>query len=496
MEKGLFSKIKRGGFILATISLVSALNACSRTGESINARTSEAMKEEASFRPIKPESWQLSNGLTVLFLKDDELPVIRGRLFLRGGELWNNAHAPAGIVSAMGTEMRQGGAGSRSADQLDFDLEKLSASVTSSFGAEWGSVGFACLSQDLNKVFPIFVDVALQPRFEKDRLNLWKGLALDGIQRRREDPGTVAGIAFQQLLYGTTPYGRVTLSKDVEAINRQELQQLHKYFVRPNGAILAITGKADRQQIERMVQDHFGTWEKRSEELASPPAVDFKPTPGIYFVELPFAQSTVQMGQLGLPRLTPDYMAIDLFNEVFGSGGFGSLLMKRIRTELGLSYGIFGGIAPGVVKGMNFIQLQTKAQSTAEAIAESMRVLQGVQRTPVENALVLEKRHSITNSFVFNFESSEAVISRAAHHMLLSYPEDFDDTYLAKLKALTPMDIKTVASERWNLSDFVIVVVGNNDAYTDVARMMSTPPDVLKGFELRRFKFGESLEVN
>ncbi|MFO0006354.1 MAG: insulinase family protein, partial [bacterium] len=120
-----------------------------------------------------------------MYLKDSELPVAQGQLIIRGGALWANQY-PLGTTSAMGDVMRTGGAGDLSADALERELEKLAAGVSSSFSTEFGSISFSCLTSDLERVFKLFADVALRPRFEQDKLNLWKGQSLEGIRRRVE----------------------------------------------------------------------------------------------------------------------------------------------------------------------------------------------------------------------------------------------------------------------------------------------------------------------
>ncbi len=171
-----------------------------------------ALSAERSFKPPVPERWTLPNGLTVMYLKDTELPLVTGTIYVRAGGLWE-PEGRIGIAGAMGELMRQGGAGNLSADALDERLEKLSASVSSSVGGEFGSVAFGSLSGDFETVFGLATDVLLRPRFEQSRIELWKGQSLEGIRRRTDDPWTVAGIAFGQLVYGNTPYGRVGTEK-------------------------------------------------------------------------------------------------------------------------------------------------------------------------------------------------------------------------------------------------------------------------------------------
>lgn len=444
--------------------------------------------EVSSFRPVRPERWKLPNGLTVLYLKDDELPLVTGKLFVRGGALWADG-APNGSTSAMGDQMRQGGAGGRSADELDRELEKLSAAVVSTMATEFGAVSFAALSSDVDKVFPIFADVALRPRFEEQRLSLWKGQSIESIRRRKEDPGTVASIAFQQLVYGDSPYGRVAVERDIAAVSRAHLVRLHEKLVRPDGAILAISGKIDRAHAEALVSRHFGAWRARGALLPPAPPDNYQPKPGVYFITLPFSQATVKMGQLGIPRLTPDYPQIDLFNEVFGASGFGSRLMARVRTELGLTYGIYGMISPAVVKGTNYVFLQTKAESVSPAITESLAVLKGLQAAPPTALELGEKKAAIRNSYVFNFDSPADIVSRDASLELLNYPADYDQTYLEKIDAVAPEQVTEVARSRWDPSQFVIVVVGSEAAFEGLAKSMQDKGGPLGAFGLKKLSF-------
>jgi zinc protease len=449
-------------------------------------------EEVQSFKPVEPEQWSLSNGLGVIFLPDEELPTVRGQLFMKGGHLWAQG-SPPGSVSAMGELMRRGGAGELGSDEVDRDLERLAATITTTFGAEFGVAGFSCLTSDFDSVFGLFAKVLLQPRFEGEKLNLWKGQAIEGIRRRKDDPGTVASTAFNQLLYAGSPYGRVSVESDITVISRRDIQYLHREFVRPNGAILVVTGNVSKEQVEQAVQESFGKWQPRAVELPPVPEVVLEPKPRVVFVELPFTQATIQAGHLGVARLTPDYPAIDVFNEVFGTSGFSSKLMNRVRTELGLSYGIYGGIFAGASKGMNMISAQTKAESVVLALEEALGVLRDVQTKAIEHGALSERKAAIRSSFVFNFDSSESVASRRARLQLLRYPSDYDQTYLTKIDSVTSEDLMQVAKERWDPRKFVVVIVGNGTAFEKITTAIAENRGPLAGFDLEKLSFDQAL---
>ena len=260
-SKVLLSVLQTGRISLCGILTVISVSFCSCLNPLMSVQPPLASRadEVAAFKPIKPERWVLSNGMTVLFLEDRELPVVRGRLFIRGGSLWA-PERPVGGIGAMGELMRQGGAAELSSDALDNELEKLAATIGTSFGAEFGAGNFSCLSSDFDRVFDLFSKIILKPRFDSDRIALWKGQAIESIRRRVEDPGTVAMIAFTQLLYGDSPYGRITKEEDIHRMSRADLVALHRSFVRPDGAVLVITGRIDKAVIEDVIARKLGSW--------------------------------------------------------------------------------------------------------------------------------------------------------------------------------------------------------------------------------------------
>lgn len=455
-------------------------------------RAPQVRSSENAYKPAKPSSWTLPNGLTVFFRQDSELPIVQAALFLKGGGLWEES-TETGAVSAMGDQLRQGGTGSYSPDELDRKLEELAATISSAFAAENGKVAFSCLSADVDTVFPIFASVALAPRFDAERLNLFKGQALEALRRRSEDAETVADIAFAQLLFGESALGRVAVTSDIQRLSREVLMRNHARFVRPDGAVLAITGDISEARVRVLVEEYFASWRPRVEELPQLEQPKTAAAPGIYFIELPFSQSTILMGHLGVPRLTTDYPSIDAFNDIFGLGGFGSRLMSRVRTELGLAYEIYGMISPGFPVGKNFVSLQTKSESTAQALTEAVGVLSKMQSEQVERTVLAESQRSLASAFIFKFDSTEKIVQRQALFQLLGYPADYDLTYVDKINALTPLDVQTVAQRRWDLSKFVIVVVGDNSAYTQVEALVKNAASPLSGKSLRKLQFDQKL---
>lgn len=445
----------------------------------------------AHYHPPTPESWDLPNGLKIMYLPDEELPLVDGVLVFKGGSYYESSDQ-VGLSGALGYLMRGGGAGRYTSNDLDIELERIGAGISSNFGAENGKVAFSCLSSDLDHVFELFADVAFRPRFEAEKLELYKGNLLESISRRGEDPSSVISASFQQLVYPGLPYGRMVMREDVARITRPALIEAYKRFVRPTNAILAVSGKIKREKLEQLVRKYFVNWSDDKTPLPPLPKVLKEPNPGIYFIELPFAQSNIYAGQLGVARHSPDEFAINGFNYVFGSS-VDSELFRQVRTRLGLAYGIEGAIVPAVERGINVIALSTKSDTTDVALVESLKVLSTMRTGDFAASRLSDMQRAVANSFIFNFSSPAAILRRRAAYLLYGYPDDYDQRFLDETDKLVKQDLIDVARKYWDFNKFVIVIVGDKVAHSRIRALAENPPAELGNLRLIEASFTDRL---
>lgn len=483
--------VSRGIFIVFALVLLGGFVSCVHIGAAPSA-FNEGL-HPVQFRPRAPIEWSMPNGMKVLYLEDSDLPLVRGTLYVPRGTLWDPDFNGV-MTAAMAPLMRTGGAGAYSADELDRELKLLSASIGSTVLPEFATVSFSALSSDVDRVFNYFEAVVRAPRFEKSRIELIRGQLLESIRRRTDDAENIAHIALSQLLFPQSAFGRVSTSEDVKSITRDRLLAAYRQVYKPDGALLTLTGRLTRDQAEKLVSQHFGSWKGPAEKL-TPPPITLEPAPAIYFVTAPFEQSAVLIGEQGVPRHTPDYYAILAFNEVFGGNGLSSRLFTDVRSEKGLAYAANGAIAPGVVKGVNLIALGTKAETTGQAIRASLDVLKGLQEKEVPARELEEKKLSIVNSFVFENETSDATLRRRALFSIYGYPSDFDDSFTKKVSKVGPDEIRAVARTRWDVSKLIVIVVGNESSYNSLVREKSSFISPISSFPIIRAQFNERLVV-
>lgn len=447
------------------------------------------VEETLEYSPPEPQKWLLPNGMTVLYLEDSELPLVRGALYVRKGSFWESDKEFA-AYELMGSMLRRGGAGERTADELDNRLEELAASVDSSMSGQYGSISFQCLEDDVDEVFGLFSDVVLRPRFQSDRLKLLVGQVLEGIARRKDDPWTIAALAFKSMIYGKTPLGRVLTSALVKRVHPSHLRRAYLRFLNPDRAILAISGRISRAKLEELLGKEFVHLKPSQKELPElQPA--FPPKAArIVYIQSDLAQATLLMGHLGVPLYTEDHFPILVYNEIF-SGGMSALLFKKIRSEQGLAYSVYGAISPGFLAGQNLVAIQTKAESAGQAMLSALRTIGVTQREAVEAELLEEKRRGMSASYVFSHATPWAILNRKVSLEIAGYPRDYDSIYLDRLAAVTPEDVRAVAGNRWEQDKLVLILVGDQQAYESFVKAKESLPAEYASLPIERGTFKE-----
>lgn len=414
-----------------------------------------------AFKPQQPKRIQLKNGMVIFLQEDHELPLIDGTARVRGGSVSEPA-SKVGLMDIYGEVWRTGGTKSQTGDQLDDFLEVRAAKVETGSGPDSTSISFSCLKGDLNDVFKAFVDVLQNPEFRPDKIDIALKEEEDGISRRNDQVGEIAGREAAKLAYGPdNPYVRVPEYTTVAAITRQDLVDWHAKYVHPNNIILGISGDFDCTEMEARLHAAFDSWPAAPK--LTKPEIKYSPAkPGYYLVKKgDVNQSNIRMVGMGITRDNPDYYAVSVFNEAFG-GGFSSRLFNDIRTKRGLAYGVGGGIGANFGHpGMLQISIGTKSESTVEAIQATDEDIENLSKQPITDDELQRAKDAILNAFIFRLDSPDKILAERMTYEFYGYPPDWLDRYQTEIKKVTAADANRVALKYLHKDQLAVLVVGN-----------------------------------
>ncbi|HUO84397.1 MAG TPA: pitrilysin family protein [Thermoanaerobaculia bacterium] len=415
----------------------------------------------------EPKRIELSNG-TVLFLQEDrEVPLIRGFVTIRGGDLHEQADR-VGLASIYGQAWRTGGTSKRTGDQLDDFLEARAAKVETFADDDSTGISWDSLKGDFDVVFDVVVELLRDPAFREEKIDLARNQINTSIARRNDNIGGIAVREARKLAYGAdSPYARVPEYATVAAVTRDDLVAWHQRFSHPNNMIVGVVGDFDSKQMEQKLRKAFGSWKKGPELELEPAQLAIRPAkPGIYFIpKEDVTQSAIRFIHLGTRKDIEDYHALQVMNEVFG-GGFAARLFSNIRSKQGLAYSVGGGVGTAYDHpGMFQISMGTKSGTTLTAIKALHGEIESLQTGPIEEPEVTRAKESILNSFVFNVDSREKVLREKMVLEFYGYPLDFLQRFQVGVEAIEPEEVQAAARKHIRPGDIAVLVVGRAEDF-------------------------------
>lgn len=408
----------------------------------------------------QPKRIQLANGMVIFLQQDRELPLIRGSAIIRGGERDVPA-AKSGLVTILGQAWRTGGTQAKTGDELDQLLESRAAIVETSGDDDSTSVTMNILKEDLDAVYPVWVDLLRSPAFRQEKIDLAKTQMNTAISRRNDDPGSILSRELLKLGYGSdSPYARHPEYATVASITRDDLLAFHKQFVHPNNIILGFVGDFDVAQMERRLRHTFEKW-PRGPQAPKPSVAGNPAKPGVYFVtKSDVTQSNIAMVHPGTTRNNPDYYAIAVMNEIL-SGGFSGRLMQRLRSERGLTYGARGGLGAGWDHPALFsVSMATKSGTTLEAIEALRNEVAALANSPVTPQELALAKESILNAYVFQMDSRAKALNQQILLEFYGFPQNYFETFPREIEKVTTADVERVGKKYVRSDQLAVLVVG------------------------------------
>lgn len=452
--------VKPAGTTIFMTALALAFSSCAMLGSGGGRKPASANDSKSGYRLRPFEEKTLENGLKILYVPDEALPYISLSLMVRSGAAQDPENQP-GLASFV-AEMLDKGTRKRSATQIADELGKLGADFDASASADYSLVSLSGLSHHGEQMLGNLAEIVMQPVFSDVEIERTRKNFLAQIERRLDHPDVFASNAFSQYLYGSHAYAHPAIGteKSVRSLKKKNIIQHYLRFYRPNNTLLAVVGKIT-PEFKSKVETAFGAWEKR--EI---PTVPFGKVPEIKGVQIELidkpglVQTQIRMGELGIKRQDPDFLALRIGNTILG-GAFASRLNDRIRKDLGLTYSISSAFDARADVGPFGISTFTKNQSVGQVVSESVKVLAEFKSGGVTKEEVERAKGYLKGVFPSAIETAEKLAFNLMALRLYGIPDSYLTNYLSDIDSLSTSDINRAIRSHIDEKNIKVVVFSN-----------------------------------
>ena len=419
-----------------------------------------------TFEPPNPSQYrvQLKAGPVAYVVPDRTLPLVTISVLLRTGS-YLDPDGREGLAEFTGYLLTKGGTESKTAEELEERLAFLAANLGSGIGDDSGAVNLNLLSKDLPEGLQILRSVLTEPRFQSNKLELYRQQNIQGMKQRNDESTAIQSREQERLAYGDRFWAtRSTTEKSVNSLTQDDLRSFHRKWIHPGNFVVAASGDFDRDTMIAQLETLFSNWPYTGQTPPSIPTNIVMAPPGIYFVNKDVNQGRVAVLLPGVLRDDPDFLAIQVMNDILGGGGFTSRIMNRVRSDEGLAYGAGSGFPGGVYFPLAFqAGFASKSRSVNYATSIVLEEMARIASTPVSQEELETAKRSFIDTFPENFNTKSKVASLFARDEFTgryATQPDYWQKWRPRVEAVTQEDVLRVAKEHLHPTKAVILMVG------------------------------------
>jgi zinc protease len=399
------------------------------------------------------------DGVKVIVMTDTRLPLVSWSLTTRHGS-YEDPKGKEGL-SILSDEMLRRGAAGLSYDQIAQDLESRAITIDISDGGDMTRLAGSCTTPELEHALLRSKQLFREPAFSADEFAKLKEATLNRIQLSQENPNSVAGNDLATAIWGDTPLGRHPTPASIDSLTLEDLKQAFSRNFERTGAILMLSGDVTPERGQQLARQFLEGWTTTGHPAPEIHLTGITPEKRrIIVVDRPGGrQSTVRIAIPAYDIRSPDKFAGSIAGQILSGGGIDSRLMKYVRAEKGLAYGVHGVFAPGRHGGTFTVGTETKVESTADAIDAIFKVTSDMRKADVTPEELAEAKTRVAGGMLMGMQTIGQQAGFRVDAIINDYPIDYYDNYPAKVGEVTLDEVKAVMDKYVDDSRMTIIVV-------------------------------------
>ncbi|ONI56307.1 insulinase family protein [Wolbachia pipientis wUni] len=346
-------------------------------------------------------------GFKFLFVENCALPKVSLNIsFKDAGYVYESAEKQG--LAWFTSLVIQEGAGEN--DAKDFAKKLKIKGINLLFYPDLESFGVSLetLSANLEESISLLSDAIIRPKVDPEGLNKVFEKAKVDFNNLEKNPYFVAGKELDTLLFKKHPYSKSvygTLDTIMSITRDDVLTYIKRNFAKDN-IVISVAGCAKKEEIITLLDKYLSKLpSKRSKVRKIPVKNDFGSAESKnIFMDIP--QSVILFAQKGIAYEDPDYYNAQVLVNALGGMGLNSVLMKELRQNLGITYGISASMASYTHANIIAGGLSTDSSTASQSISAIRDTLSRIKKEGIDEQLFKDTKISMVNNFIFSLSNN------------------------------------------------------------------------------------------
>jgi predicted Zn-dependent peptidase len=308
------------------------------------------------------------------------------------------------------------------------------------------------LDRDLDLAIDIVGDVVLNAMLTAQDVDVERGVVLEEIAMRDDDPGDLVHDEFAAALFGSVPLGRPILGTEASilSLTRRQIAGYYKRRYTPDTMVVSVAGNVDHAEVVRLVRRAFR--DRLDPDLApqAPRAATAGPTAvperSVSIVPDDTEQANLVLGCFGMSRHDPRRYALGVLSSALG-GGMSSRLFQRVREERGLAYSVYSFSNGYSDAGQFGVYAGCQPGKADEVLSLMASELDAVANGTLTEAEIERGKGQMRGGMVLGLEDAGSRMTRIGKSEIAFGDVLGVDEVLARVDAVTAADVAAAAAD-------------------------------------------------
>ena len=402
----------------------------------------------------------LPNGITLIIVENQAANLIAGRFFLKNaGLIWENlpqaglSHLVAAVITK-GTEKL-------SAIDIAEKVESTGASLGADASTDYFLLSLKTVAHDFPSMLQLLGEVMRSPTFPDMEVELEKRLTIQSIRSQQEQPFNVAFNQLRAMMYPEHLYGVSILGteKTVAGLSRQDLQQYHQTYFRPDNLVISISGRITKTEAISLIEKVFADWQIPPSPLPTRKLFSPRLNPSQQSIAQETQQSIIIFGYLASSVNSEDYPVLKLISTYLGNG-LSSRLFVELREKKGLAYDV-SAFYPTRLDVAPFVSyIGTAPQNTEIAMVGLRTEIERLAEVQLTETELQGAKNKLLGQYALGKQTNSEIAQILGWYESLGLGIEFDRLFPENIERVTAERVQKVANSY--LTKPYISMVGPN----------------------------------
>jgi zinc protease len=401
-----------------------------------------------------PINLRLNNGIQLSSFNSGDQEVFKIELIFPVGTCISSNPA----VPSLCLEMLREGSKTKTAREINNTLDYYGAFLNFNSGIDNTIITLFGRSVFIKHLIPLLAEIISDPVFDENALNKHKVKMNQALLINEEKTSYWAPRLLRKLIFGEVhPYSKLMSSEAIEKITRDDIVGYHENSLSRSLKNIIVAGSYNEGEVNQLLNSSFQGF-----------TLDFKaknitpPKEGLFKAETKelgnTSQASIAIGKPTMGNTQENYADYAFMTKLFG-GYFGSRLMKKLREEEGLTYGIHA--FNNQLRGGSYLQISADVE--LNSVDKSIELILAEIGKLKQEDISLHEIDTVKNYMIGEYvNDSNTVFDFAELYkklLLQRLPEDYYEIFYKRISDIDPEAVKSMAIETLDVDHLSIIKV-------------------------------------